>query len=365
VRDPYVVLGVDRRATDSEIKAAFRRLAAQHHPDKNPDDPQADGRFKELNFAYQLLSDPDKRAAFDRYGAAAFGAPGGGGRWGAGLVDLGAFEGVLGDLLEAFGMRATDRGHLRRRLKLSFAEAALGCKKELEYERVDLCERCHGKGGEPGSAEQSCPVCRGRGRQAAPSGLFFWSGERSCTHCRGTGRVPAIPCSTCKGDGLAGRSHRITVDIPVGIESGASCVVEHAGHRVRPDRAAGNLEVVVEVVPHAYFRRVGDDVHSSLSISFTQATLGGEIEVSTLDGTTRVRVPPATQPGSLLRLRGKGIPHRLRAGRGDHLVEVTIEIPVRLSPRAQELIEQLGHELGEEVHPQERSLFDRLKSWLE
>jgi molecular chaperone DnaJ len=365
VRDPYVVLGVDRRATEAEIKGAFRRLAAQHHPDKNPDDPQADSRFKELNLAYQLLSDPDKRAAFDRYGAAAFGPSGGGARWGAGLVDFGSFEGVFGDLLEAFGMRATDRGHLRRRVKLSFEEAALGCKRELEYERVDLCERCHGNGAEPGSAVHSCPVCRGRGRQAVASGLFFLPAERSCSHCRGTGRVPSTPCSSCQGNGLGQRSHCITVDIPPGIESGSSRVVEHAGHRVRPDRAAGNLDVVVEVSPHAFFRRVGDDVHSSLSISFTQATLGGEIEVSTLDGRSRVRVPPATQPGSVLRLRGKGIPHRLRAGRGDHLVEVTVEIPVRLSPRAQELIEQLGHELGEEVHPQERSLFDRLKSWLE
>jgi molecular chaperone DnaJ len=365
VRDPYVVLGVDRKATEGELKTAFRRLAAQHHPDRNPEDPQADTRFKELNFAYQILSDPDKRAAFDRYGPAAFGPPGAGGRWGAGLVDLSGFEGVLGDLLDAIGMRQTDRGHLRRRIKVTFEEAALGCQKELEYERVDLCERCQGTGAQKGSQETTCPVCRGRGRQAAAYGLFFMPAERSCTHCRGTGRVASTPCTGCKGNGLGQRSHRVTVDIPPGIETGATRVVDGAGHRVRPDRPSGNLEVVVEVASHPYFRRVGDDVHSSLSISFTQATLGGEIEVSTLDGRSRVRVPPATQPGSILRLRGKGIPHRLRAGRGDHLVEVTVEIPVRLSARAQELIAELGHELGEEVHPQEKSLLDRLKSWLE
>ncbi len=365
MRDPYAVLGVDRRATEGEIRGAFRRLAAQCHPDKNPSDPNADARFKEVNFAYQLLSDPDKRAAFDRYGAAAFSPAAGGGARGVGRVDFSGFEGMLEELLEMFGLRSTDRGHLRQRVKLSFEEAALGCRKKLEYERVDLCARCNGQGADADTVQIVCPVCHGRGRQPNPGGLFFLPAERTCHHCRGTGRVAGTPCSACRGTGLGQKSHSVLVDIPPGIETGSTRTVEHAGHRVRPDRAAGNLEVVVEVAPHTYFRRVGDDVHSSLSISFTQATLGGEIEVTTLDGRSRVRVPPSTQPGNVLRLRGKGIPHRLRAGRGDHLVEVTVEVPTHLSARARELIEQLAHEVGEEVHPQERSLLDRLKSWLE
>jgi molecular chaperone DnaJ len=364
VRDPYAVLGVHRGASEAEIKAAFRRLAAQHHPDRNPDDPEATARFKEANLAYQTLSDPHRRAAYDRYGAAAFDRTGGSSRPGPGFVDLGNLDGVWGDLLDAIGIRPGDRGHLRKKVKLTFEEAALGCQKPLSYERVDLCGQCHGQAAQPGTPLVVCPTCGGRGRQPMVSGLLSFALDKACPRCRGTGKAPTTPCTHCKGTGLAQRLHEIMVEIPPGIEHGSNRVVEHAGHRTRPSRAAGNLEVTVEVDSHPYFRRVNDDVVSSVSIAFTQATLGGEIDVATLDGMARLRVPPATQPGTMLRLRGKGVPHRLRGGRGDHLVEVTIEVPRRLSSRAQALIEQLGQELGEEVHPQERSLLERLRAWL-
>lgn len=360
VRDPYEVLGVERNATDADIKRAFRKLAARHHPDRNPGDPEAQARFSEVNQAYQILGDPQKRAAWDRFGAAAF-RPGGMGG-GVDFVDLGGLDGIFGDILGAFGIRTGDRGDVRQRVKITFEEAARGCTKQIRYQRAAVCGTCRGEGAEPGSYVPVCPACNGRGRVRFQQGIFPIAVERSCSRCRGTGRTPTTPCHTCRGSGLVAEEQVLDVPIPAGIESGSSRVIERAGSRTRPERAPGDLELVVEVAPHPFFRRAGDDVVCRVPITFAQAALGGEIDVPTLDGKIKLRVPPSTQPGSVLRIRGKGFAHRLRAGSGDQLVEVSLEVPTHLSDRAKELIGELGKELGEDVQPQQKTFVEKLKS---
>lgn len=359
VRDPYEVLGVGRDATEADVKTAFRRLAAQHHPDKNPGDPGAQQRFTELNLAHQILSDTDKRSAYDRYGPSAFQT---GGRGAAGdVVDFGGFDEIFGDILGAFGFRGGERGDLRMPLPLTFEEAALGASKEVRYQRADLCPGCKGSGGEPGTRVETCSACAGRGRVRFQQALFPLAMERPCSRCKGTGSLPSTPCRTCAGKGLTSQERVLKVDLPAGIEDGATRVVDQGGHRSRPERSPGNLELLVEVAPHPLFRRSGDDVVCRVPISFVQASLGGEIDVPTLEGKIKLRVPPSTQPGQVLRVRGRGIEHRLRSGRGDQLVEVAVEIPARLTPRARELIEELGRELGEDVQPQQQGFLEKLR----
>jgi molecular chaperone DnaJ len=359
VRDPYDVLGVGRDASEAEIKAAFRRLAAIHHPDKNPNDPEAGVRFKEANLAHQILSDPTKRAAFDRYGEAAF-RPGGGGG-GIDFGDMAGFEDLFGDLLGAFGIRTGDRGDLRKNLELSFEEAALGCEREISYERVDTCEGCAGRGAEPGTRLETCSACNGRGKVRFQQALFPIAVERPCSRCRGTGQMVITPCRVCGGKGLAKHERTLAVEIPAGIENGATRTENQAGNRLRLDKPPGNLELVIQVANHPFFRRVAEDVVCKVPISFAQAALGGEIDVPSLTGKIKLRVPPATQSGAVLRLRGKGFPYRLRTGRGDQLVEVSVEVPSQLSDRARALIEELGRELGEDVQPQQRSFVEKLR----
>lgn len=359
VRDPYEVLGVSREASEAEIKAAFRRLAAIHHPDKNPNDPDAGARFTEANLAHQILSDQTKRAAFDRYGAAAF-RPGGGGG-GIDLGDMPGFEDLFGDLLGAFGIRTGDRGDIRKNLELSFEEAALGCEREVSYERLDTCEGCAGRGAEPGTGVETCSACNGRGKVRFQQALFPIAVERPCSRCRGTGRVAITPCRVCSGKGLAKSERTLAVEIPAGVEDGATRSVAQAGNRIRLDKPPGNLELVIQVASHPFFRRVGDDVVCKVPVSFAQAALGGEIDVPSLAGKLKMRVPPATQSGSVLRVRGKGFPYRIRTGRGDQLVEVTVEVPSQLSARARELVEELGRELGEDVQPQQHSFLEKLR----
>ncbi|RYZ08218.1 MAG: molecular chaperone DnaJ [Myxococcales bacterium] len=361
MRDPYEVLGLGRDASEADIKSAFRRLAAQHHPDKNQGDPSAQTRFTEINLANQILSDPDKRSAYDRYGPAAFQAGGRGP--GGDVVDFGGFDDIFGDILGAFGFRGAggDRGDIRMTLGVTFEEAALGASKEVRYERADTCGSCRGSGGEPGTRIETCSACGGRGRVRFQQALFPLAVERPCSRCKGAGSIPNTPCRSCSGKGLRAVERVLKVDVPAGIEHGATRVVDQGGHRIRADKAPGNLELLVEVAPHPFFRRAGDDVVCRVPITFVQAALGGEIDVPTLEGKIKLRVPPSTQPGQVLRVRGKGVEHRLRSGRGDQLVEVAVEIPAKLTPRARELIEQLGRELGEDLQPQQQSFMEKLK----
>ncbi len=364
-RDPYEVLGLPRNASGDEVKAAFRRLASQNHPDRNQDDPTASARFKEINQAYQILSDTDRRAAFDRSGGMTEqpGSPfGPGGPFPGGVVDLGdiAIEGILGDLLGVFGVGKGDRGDLKLELELEFAEAAFGAQKTLRYGRIILCEDCRGSGSAPGTVPVSCSGCSGRGRVRLQQAMFPLAVEKTCAKCNGTGRSVMYPCPGCKGKGLVKQEHEVVVSIPPGVEDGASQVVPRAGNRPRPDRPAGDLLLTIRVKPHPFFRRIGDDVVCKVPISFAQAALGADIEVPTLEGKGRLKVPAGTQPGSVLRIRQKGIP---RGGsRGDQRVEMQVEIPERLTPRQRALMEELAKDLNVDTMPEQRGFIDLLKN---
>ncbi|MDI3282736.1 molecular chaperone DnaJ [Polyangium sp. 15x6] len=368
MRDPYDVLGVDRSATQDEIKSAFRKLAAQHHPDKNPGDDGAHQRFKEINAAYQILSDPQKRAAFDRFGPMGVGGAGaqpGSPFGGAGYVDLNDLniDGIFGDLLGALGIKVGDRGNLQKEIRISFEEAAFGCTKEITYERVEPCGDCGGVGAAKGTQTERCDLCLGRGRVRMQQGVFPIAIERPCTRCRGTGRIVLDPCKNCRGAGVVAKSRTIEVTIPAGIENGATRLVERGGNCTRPDRAPGDLELTIRVAPHEFFRRVGDDVVCSLPISFPIAALGGEVEVPTLEGKGKLRIPAGTQPGSVLRVKGKGIVRRVMGGRGDQLVEIGVEVPTRLTDEQKALITQFASTLGEAPQePERESFMDKLKN---
>ncbi len=365
-RDHYDVLGVTRNSTPEEVKAAFRKLAAQHHPDKNPDDPHASIRFKEINAAYQVLSDSQRRAMYDRFGhrAEESGSPfASGGPFAGGVVDFSdiAVDGILGDLLGVFGVGRGDKGDIKRELTITFEESASGCTKEISYDRIVPCGDCSGSGSAPGSRPDTCSACNGRGRVRFQQGLLPIAVERVCQRCRGKGTVVTTPCQGCKGSGLITSPNTIEVTIPPGVEHGAARVVTGAGNRPRADRAAGDLELSILVAPHPFYRRAGDDVVCTVPITVTQAALGAEVDVPTLDGKGRLRVPAGTQPGHVLRIKGKGMPKRTGVGRGDQRMEVTVEIPTQLSPRQRELFEELARETGEEVQPQQRTFMEKLK----
>jgi len=365
-RDHYEVLGVRREATPEEIKSAFKRLAAQYHPDRNPGDPTAHERFKEINLAYQVLSDGNRRSMYDRFGHRAEepGSPfGAGGPFPGGYVDISdiAIDGFLGDLLGVFGVGRGDKGDIKRELELSFEEAAFGCEKALRYERVVTCGDCGGSGAAPGTSPEPCAACAGRGRVRFQQGIFPIAVERSCSRCRGTGRTVRHACTSCRGSGLVTTSETLRVAIPAGLESGATRLVSGAGNKPRPDRAPGDLEITITVQPHPFFRRVGDDVVCTVPLTFTHAALGGEVEVPTLDGKGKLRVPPGTQPGTVLRIKGKGVPHRGGLGRGDQRVEVAIEVPTQLTERQRQLLEELSKELGEAAQPQHKTFMSKLR----
>ena len=365
-RDHYEVLGVHRQATADEIKAAFRKLASQHHPDKNPTDSTASVRFKEVNASYQVLSDPQRRAMYDRFGHRAEdpGSPfAASGPFAGGVVDISdiAFDGILGDLLGVFGVGRGDKGDIKRDLEVTFEEAAFGCEKQMRYERVVTCGDCRATGSAPGSTPETCSACNGKGRVRFQQGLLPIAVERTCSRCRGTGRIVKDPCQSCRGSGLVTSTNTLTVTIPPGVEAGATRLVAGAGNRPRQDRAPGDLEITIQVRPHPFYKRAGDDVLCQVPITFAQAALGGEVEVPTLDGKGKLRVPPGTQPGAVLRIKGKGIPHRGGLGRGDQRIEVNLEVPPSLTSKQRELLEQLARELGEEVQPQRRTFVEKLR----
>lgn len=376
MRDPYEVLGVAKSATEDELKAAFRKLAAKHHPDRNPDDPSAQERFKEINAAYQLLSDPQKRAAFDRFGAAgAGGFPGGFPGNGVpfdfqNFADVFPGDGLFGDLLEKLGLKTGDRGDIQKELLVTLEEACSGVEKELTYDRAEACATCAGSGAKPGSELKTCAGCNGRGKIRVQQPLLPIAMERPCPRCAGRGRVIVTPCTPCRGTGIMTRKRTIVVTVPPGVEHGATRLVERGGSSLRADRGPGDLEIIIKIAPHEVFKRVGDDVVCQVVVSFSDACLGSEVSVPTLDGKGRLRVPRGTQPGTILRVRGKGMPRRVVGGRGDELVEVQVFVPKNLSPRAEELVSELAKELGQHVpakvepeHQADKGFLDKLKDF--
>ncbi|HEY9075517.1 MAG TPA: molecular chaperone DnaJ [Anaerolineaceae bacterium] len=367
-RDYYEVLEVKRDASADEIKAAFRRLARQYHPDVNKS-PDAEERFKELNEAYAVLSDPEKRATYDRYGRA--GLEGSGGMPDFTTIDFSdIFEEFFG-----FGGSGSSRrsGNTPRRgpdlsftLTLTFEEAVNGVDKEIEFTRDETCSTCRGTRAEPGTSPSRCATCGGRGevRQVRQTFLGSMVQVSSCPACGGRGEVINSPCHTCRGSGLERKTIKKTVAIPAGVNSGTQIRFPGEGQPGIHGGPNGNLYLEIAVKAHKFFRRRDDNILVDVGINISQAALGAEIEVPTIDGPARLTIPAGTQPGKVFTLKGKGVPHLRGSGRGDQVVVINVEVPTRLSSEQRKLFEQLARTLGSEVHTQERSFLDKLKEVL-
>jgi len=367
-RDYYEVLGVSRSANDEELKKAYRRLAIQFHPDRNPGDKQAEEKFKELNEAYQILSEPERRAQYDRFGHAAFQGPQGPGGFG-GFDFTQGFEEVFSDIFgDFFG---TGRGRSRSRsrrgddlrydLEVEFEEAARGSEKTVKFQRLTLCESCNGsraRGGSEGA--RTCPNCRGTGQVRTQQGFFSIS--TTCGQCRGEGSIIADPCPKCQGQGRVRKPVSLSVKIPPGVDNGSRLKLRNEGEAGFGGGPNGDLYVVVHVKEHALFVRQDNDVVIEVPVSFPQGALGAEIDVPTLEGKIKLKVPAGTQSGKVLRLKGKGFTDLHGYGRGDQLVRIVVERPRRLTARQRELLEEFAKLSGEDVnHPMAKGFVDKLK----
>ena len=343
-QDYYEVLGVPRQASDEAIKRAFRKLAFQYHPDRNKD-PRAEEKFKEINEAYQVLSDPEKRRRYDHYGRVDIEG---------GFPDFGF--GGLGDVFESFfggfgtpfdrtTQHVPQKGDsLQSHLTLSFKEAVFGCSKEVEIQRIEFCPSCHGIGSEPGTNPETCPDCRGTGqvRRIQQSIFGRFTHITTCSRCGGNGTVISNPCSKCRGRGRIKVKRRIKVDVPAGVDDGQQLRLDGEGNAGLYGGSPGDLYILFSVKPHNLFQRDGSDILYELSINFAQAALGDEIRVPSLDGRIDLKIPPGTRGGEIFRLKGKGIPHIDGKGRGNLLVKVDIVTPKRLDKNQRRLFEELA-----------------------
>jgi molecular chaperone DnaJ len=370
-RDYYEVLGLPRDASADDLKAAFRRLARQYHPDVNKGH-DAEERFKEINEAYAVLSDPEKRAAYDRFGHAGVRGPGGAADIN---VDFSDFADIFGDLFGFGGFgrsarrarNAPRRGaDLPYRMDLTFEEAVFGVEKEIEITRDEMCSVCAGSGAEPGTSPARCATCKGSGevRQVRQTFLGSMVQVSTCPTCNGAGETISTPCRHCSGRGLERRVRRKTIAVPAGVDNGTQIRLGGEGQPGAFGGPNGNLYVTIHVAAHKFFRRRENDIVLDLDINVAQAALGAEVDVPTVDGAVKMKIPAGTQPGKVLRMRGRGVPYLRSSGRGDQLVVVNVEIPARLSAEQRSLFEQLSKSLGGEAKPQERSFFDWLKDTL-
>jgi molecular chaperone DnaJ len=362
--DFYDILGVNRNAGDDEIKAAFRKLARQYHPDVNKQ-PDAEEKFKEINEAYGVLSDPTKRARYDRFGRAGLGNMGGFHDYTVDFADI--FDELFGQFGFSTGRssrRAPRRGRdLQMGVSLTFEEAVFGAEKQIDFERDETCSRCKGSGAEPGTSPTRCPTCGGQGqvRQVRQTLLGQMMQTAACPNCGGRGEVIASPCHTCRGGGLERRKVHKSVDIPAGVDSGTQVRLAGEGEPGVYGGPNGSLFLLLDVQPHRFFKRRDNDILLNLDINLAQATLGAEVSVPTVDGEEQLRIPAATQPGKVIHLKGKGVPHiRRKDHRGDQLVIINVEIPSKLTREQRELFEKLAATLGTTVEPKEKGFLDWL-----
>lgn len=355
-----------REATQEEIKRAYRQLARKYHPDLNPNNKEAEEKFKEVQAAYEILSDPEKRARYDQFGAAGLGP------------DFGGFGGspfeAFDDFFDLFFGRRERGRHTRSRaqagrdlrasLTLDFEEAAFGKEKEVEVWRMESCETCGGSGAAPGSAESTCPRCRGTGEVRVTQQTVFGHLQtvRTCEQCRGTGRFIPHPCPECAGSGRVRRRRKVRVEVPPGVDTGLTLRLTGEGDEGVLGGLRGDLYVDLNVRPHPVLKREGDNLIYEAKISFVQAALGDEIEVPTLEGKTTLKIPEGTQPGAVFRLRGKGIPRLRGSGRGDEEVRVTVVTPTRLSEKQKELLREFAKLSKEESREKEKKFFERVKN---
>jgi molecular chaperone DnaJ len=365
-RDYYEVLQVERSADEQALKTAYRRLAHKYHPDKNPGDKGAEDRFKELTEAYSVLSDPDKRARYDRFGHTNGGFPGAegfpfGGASGATINDI--FGDIFGEMFGGGGPRRqrqrTRGSDLRYHLEISFEEAAFGTVARITIPRPKACDVCHGSGAKPGTGPRTCPTCGGAGEIRLTQGFF--SIARTCHHCQGSGRVVTDKCAACAGQGATRENANVEVKVPPGVDTGTRLKLAGEGEPPPvPGGSPGDLYVVVQVREHAIFSREDTEILCDLPISITQAALGATIDVPTLDGPVKMKVPAGTQGGKVFRLKGKGIPALQGSGRGDQHVRVFVETPTHLSKEQRELLERFAALSGEETNPQAKSFWQKV-----
>ena len=372
-RDYYEVLGIQKGASDDDIKKAFRKMAKQYHPDLHPGDKAAEAKFKEVNEAYEVLSDAEKKARYDQFGHAGvdpnFGAggyPGGG--FGFNDMDI-----DLGDIFSSFfggaGGRRGNANAPRRgtdigvQVIISFEESATGCKQQVRVPITETCPDCGGSGAAKGTSPVTCPICHGSGRQTVQQRTPFGTmqTQTTCSRCRGKGKIIESPCPTCHGSGQVRNTRTVGINIPAGIADGQIVSIRGKGNAGVNGGPAGDLEVQVSVRPHPIFERDGFDVLCDIPLTFAQAALGAEIQVPTLDGKVPFTVKEGTQPGDTLRLRGKGFPYINGRGRGDQIVRVTIEVPKNLSGEQKKLLEQFEKVTGDNNYQKRRSFFDKIK----
>ena len=372
-RDYYEVLGVSKGASEDEIKKAYKKLARKYHPDMNPGDKEAEEKFKEVNEANEVLSDPDKKARYDQFGFAGVDPSygGGAGGYGAGGFDFGD----LGDIFGSFFGGGFGGGSQRRRngpqrgesirvsVSVDFLEAAFGCEKEITVDRSEECPTCKGNGCAPGTTPEVCPECHGSGTvtqaQRTPFGVM--QTQAACGKCRGTGKIIHQPCPECHGNGRARKRKTVKVNIPAGIDNGQTISLRGQGHAGKNGGPSGDLLITVMVKPHDIFRREGTAVFCEAPITFTQAVLGAEMEIPTIDGKVKYNIPEGTQTGTVFRLRGKGIPVLNGHGRGDQYVTVTIETPRGLNKEQKEALKKFSETLGEGNYEKQRSFFKKFK----
>jgi molecular chaperone DnaJ len=368
-RDYYEVLGVPRNASEQEVKSAYRKLALKYHPDRNPDDKQAEERFKEAAEAYGVLGDADKRRRYDAYGHAGVSGAAGGGFDPTIFADfsdiLGDFFG-FGDVLGGGRRRGPRRGQdLRYNLEISFEQAAFGTETQIRIPRAESCTECGGSGAAKGTKPTTCPTCRGTGQVVFQQGFF--SVARGCGHCRGTGRIVAEPCKACGGEGQVAAERTLQLKIPAGVDTGSQLRISGEGEPGAQGGPPGDLYVVLRVQPHAFFKRDGTNLYCEMPVSVPQAVLGATVEVPTLDGgTSKLHIPEGTQSGTVLRLRGQGVPQLGGRGRGELNVLVRVVTPKRLSSEQRKLFEQLAKTLPvPDVKDEgDKSLLDRMKDLL-
>ena len=361
-KDYYETLGVNRDASEDDIKKSFRKLAMKFHPDRNPDNPKAEEQFKEAKEAYEVLTDAGKRQAYDQYGHAGV-DPGQGMGAGAGMGGFGdAFSDIFGEIFgggRGGGRQGVYRGaDLRYNLEIGLEEAARGTETKIRIPTMEECATCNGSGAKPGTQPQTCTTCNGRGEVRMQQGFF--SLQQTCPRCHGSGKMVSTPCATCQGAGRVKQQKTLSVKIPAGVDEGDRIRLSGEGEHGVSGGPSGDLYVVIHIKPHQVFTREHSDLHCEMPVSFTTAALGGEIEIPTLDGHAKIKVPQETQSGQVFRLRGKGIKGLRSASHGDLMCHVVVETPVRLTERQKELLRELDH-----INSQDARHNPRAKSWMD
>lgn len=377
--DYYELLGVAKGATDEELKKAYRKKAVQYHPDKNPGNKEAEEMFKKVSEAYEVLKDPEKRAAYDRYGHAAFTGGAGGGRGGAGgFPGGGGFHDPFDIFREVFGQGGGGGGvfdeffggngggagrgsDLRYDLEITLEEAARGVEKEISFRRLGTCAHCDGSGAEPGAKRTACPTCRGAGQVTTSRGFFHV--RQVCPTCHGSGARFERVCAKCDGEGRVQETTKIHVRVPAGVDTGSKLRSAGNGEAGAMGGSAGDLYIVIHVKEHEVFERQGDDLFTEIPVKFTLATLGGTIEVPTLQGKATLKVPPGTQSGTTFRLKGRGMPHLRGGAHGDQLIRLHVEVPASLTSEQRRKLEDFAAACGDADEPVARSFFEKARKF--